>query len=1177
MNKPGFKSTLFTAAAAAALALSPAALQAEDIDLFVSAAAATSAANPNILFVIDNTANWNSASQHWVGVNGENPFKQGQSELRALRTVVQEATDRVNIGLAFFHSGDPKGLYIRYAVRPMTATNKANLAALIGDASCVNGTNPNGTPNCIFNNFSGAEQTPTSGGDYSGAMLDVFKYFGGCTSPLYAQSGFCKTGADLSRTKFGPQRYSNAATISDTRYDLAAYTDPTRNIYNPPATTSCGKNYVVFVGNGFPNSDAPATLLSGVEGSTSQLAMPNFTTTFEDQYPNPIGTQCASGSTAAVRKTNCEAAIPQSLKDANPADSYACINERDSASCTVSPQPKLFDIDATRMFFNVQATGEFSVPTGSDIRMADEWAKFLSGTDVNSAAGVQNVTTYTLDVFKDQQDQKETALLFSMARYGGGQYFQASSEQAILKAMRNVLSEIQSLNSVFASASLPINATNRSQNENQVFIGMFRPDPGARPRWYGNLKRYQIAEFDKQFKLADASSPPQEAVATATGFVAPCAVSFWTSNTTSSDTSTAPPTDTSYWTFSDTTGHAGLCTTSGTSLFSDLPDGPQVEKGATAEVVRLGNNPSVAPTYAVNRSTLTCANTGATVTCNIAPTALHKFDSINVTQAATGAVDATQHGRIINFTRGFDVNDDNSRNGNTDVRPSVHGDVAHSRPLPVNYGGTTGVVLYYGSNDGALRAVSGTNGKELWAFFAPEHHGRLKRLLDNAPAISYPPLPLLGSTPKEYFFDGSAGLFQNVDNSKVWIFPAMRRGGRMLYAFDVTSTTTPMAPRLKWRVGCTNASLTDTASCTTGFQQMGQTWSTPAVALIKGFSSDPNTPLIVVGGGYDTCEDQDAVPNTACTATGYTRRGNRVYIINASTGAVEKEFTTNASVPADITLVDRDFDGFVDQAYVADTGGNIYRIDFVDPANPATTRVKDAWTITHIARTSGANRKFLFPPAALPASGKVYLSVASGDRERPLIINYPFVTPVTNRAYMLVDSFETTGLPVNLDDTAAMQDFTVGSTCSTPSAEASGKRGWLIDLNSGTGEQAVTSSTIFGGLVFFSTNRPDPTPAGSCNANLGKANGYALNLLNASGAADTLSICGGSRYAEFKGGGLPPSPVTGTVPVNGKQVTVMIGGVQRDGGVSSSIGAQRVSPSLTQRRARTYWYTDVDQ
>jgi type IV pilus assembly protein PilY1 len=136
-----------------------------------------------------------------------------------------------------------------------------------------------------------------------------------------------------------------------------------------------------------------------------------------------------------------------------------------------------------------------------------------------------------------------------------------------------------------------------------------------------------------------------------------------------------------------------------------------------------------------------------------------------------------------------------------------------------------------------------------------------------------------------------------------------------------------------------------------------------------------------------------------------------------------------------------------------------------------------------------------------------------------------------------------------------------------------------MDLVSGQGEQTVTSSTIFGGLAFFSTNRPLPTAFGACTNELGEARGYAVNLLNASGAADTLNVCGGSRSAIFAGGGLPPSPVTGTVPVGpgGQPVTVMIGGVQRGGGVSTPIGAQRVTPTITQRRSRIYWYTDGDK
>jgi type IV pilus assembly protein PilY1 len=49
----------------------------------------------------------------------------------------------------------------------------------------------------------------------------------------------------------------------------------------------------------------------------------------------------------------------------------------------------------------------------------------------------------------------------------------------------------------------------------------------------------------------------------------------------------------------------------------------------------------------------------------------------------------------------------------------------------------------------------------------------------------------------------------------------MRRGGRMIYAFDVTN---PGTPSLLWKVGCPNLGNDD--GCTAGMSGIGQTWST---------------------------------------------------------------------------------------------------------------------------------------------------------------------------------------------------------------------------------------------------------------------------------------------------------------------------------------------------------------
>jgi type IV pilus assembly protein PilY1 len=1151
----------------AALACAPAAAlppraAAEDIDLFVGAAA--SAENPNVLVLIDNSANWNAANQKWVGAGGESPFKQGQSELRALRTVAGELSDEINLGLMLFTGGSGSyadGGYVRFHVRQMTPANKSGLQELIGDATCTDGTNSlNGTPNCIFKNFSGPEQAATADTDYSAALFEVFKYFGGYTSPANAQNDVAGSPVDTVAgplaTHFGAVRYAGDP---DGKTDAYAFSTP-YNTYAPPVSSanSCAKNYVILIGNGFPNSDLSPTVLSNVGGDTTQLAMPVLSTSSQTTT-TVIGSSCGTGGNTTQRVNDCDANIPQSLKDAYPADSYACVASSEAVDTTACPggNNRKFDVQASKLVITVTSTDQSSVPPNNEARMADEWAKFLYTTDVSPALGQQNVRVYTIDVFKDAQDARQSRLLFNMAKVGGGRYFQATSEEEIVSAIRQILTEIQSVNSVFASASLPINATNRSQNENQVFIGMFRPDANANPRWYGNLKRYQIGLFGAEAKLADRDG--NEAVSTATGFIQPCATSFWTS-----DSGT-------YWDFAP--GSAGLCGLATTSLFSDAPDGAHVEKGATAEVVRKGNDPpttDATPTNAVARNIYTCAST---TTCKFNQ-AMDPFDGFTVSQAAIGAADITEHKRLVNFVRGVDVADENVNNSYLDVRPSIHGDVAHSRPLPVNYGGSTGVVVYYGANDGALRAVRGSDGKELWAFIAPEHHGKLRRLHDQSPLILYPsmtsPMPTPTPVRKDYFFDGSSGLYQNADDSRIWIYPSMRRGGRMLYGFDVTD---PALPRMKWRAGCPN--LTDDSDCTSGFGNIGQTWSTPAVALVKGFND--TDPVVIVGGGYDACEDSDS-STPACASP----KGANVYVLNGDTGALLKTFgsggtgTIGRSVAGDVTLVDRNFDGYVDHGYFADTGGGLYRIDFSDPATLAPLAAS-SWALTHLAQTSGAGRKFLFGPAALAAQGRVLLTLASGDRERPLIGNYPYVEQVQNRAYMFIDQFATTGLPVNLDDPKLMDDFSSDTVCGQ--TLSAGTHGWFFDLAAGRGEQTVTSTAIFGGLVFFSTNRALDSSAVACSTSLGEARGYAVNILNASGAADTLSLCGGARSQAFVGGGLPPSPVTGTVPVgpNGAPVTVMIGGVNRGGGVSTPIGAQRVTPAITQRRSRAYWYVDVDK
>ncbi len=724
-------------------------------------------------------------------------------------------------------------------------------------------------------------------------------------------------------------------------------------------------------------------------------------------------------------------------------------------------------------------------PTGFQSDVADEWARYLSNKPSHS------VVTYVIDVVPTVAGQYSLdykALLQSMAAQGQGEYFNAGSAGAsdlgdkIKAAFETIISQIRSENSAFASASLPVSVNTQGTYLNQVFIGMFRPE--LEPRWYGNMKQYQFrADADDQGKvialrLVDKTNK-LNAINPLNGFIDPCAQGFWSTADT-------------YW----PGGYPGNCLLTGlTDVRSNAPDGEIVEKGAVAQHLRAVSGASGATARTVYTESFGDTDN------------LAALSTAKASIAALGVADATEQSALVNWVRGQNVDDEELKVKPTDasftkgtdaMRPSVHGDVVHSRPLAIDYGGTTNVVVFYGSNDGTLRAINGnkadTDGNELWSFVAPEHYGKFKRLRSNSPSVKFPGIPTVPDPePKDYFFDGPIGVYNN--GGTKWIYPTMRRGGSAVYAFDVSA---PASPALKWKRNATS----------TGFSNIGQTWSEPKVVTVTGYVdvSSVAKPLIIMGGGYDPCEDQDAVPNTACT----TPKGNQVYVLDANDGTLLATLSTDRSVAADVTAVDSDNDGKVDVAYAADTGGNVYRIN-IGSAAP------DTWTINKIAAVGG-NRKFLFAPEVVKGTDFNAVLVGSGNRERPLETNQ--AVNVDNAFFMIKDDHSASPTVVTPTDLVA-----IDPDLPSPAVPATSK-GWYLAFGTGDHdkEQVVTSAIVVSGVVFFSTHQPIAPTA--CGTSLGKARGYAVNYLDASTTSD------GVRFSEFAGGGLPPSPVAGVVTIN---------------------------------------------
>lgn len=793
------------------------------------------------------------------------------------------------------------------------------------------------------------------------------------------------------------------------------------------------------------------------------------------------------------------------------------------------------------------------LPSGSADNPADEVARFLSTTATNASGQLLNTAVYTIDVDKSSSGQGPgwTALLRSMANVSGGRYYDVNSQSNagadISNAFNEIFTEIQAINSAFASVSLPVSVNTQGTYLNQVFIGQFRPDGDARPRWQGNLKQYKLGYVDNVLSLVDAGNA--NATSGTTGFIASCARSFWT-----------PSIVDQYWA---TLSPGNQCPEPQGVNYqaSNFPDGPIVEKGGQAYVLRAGVDKDG---NAVSRNVKTCHPTFASCTSLVDFNSSLDVSPYAASLFLTGSPTKSDRDALINWARGDDTLDEDVDQNLTERRPSIHGDVVHSRPVAVNFGTDSSpqVVVFYGANDGMLRAVNGNRsaaigavpaGGEIWSFMPPEFFGRIARLRSNDVLVSFP--TITGGQPKPYGFDGPITA-SKVGNQTV-VYAAMRRGGRVLYAFEVSNAVTSVlsSPVLKWKVGCPNLGNDD--GCASGFSDMGQTWSAAVPFKAQGYGSG-NSPLLALGGGYDSCEDVDA--SDACTASS---KGRRIYILDADTGALLKSFTTDRGVVADVTLVN-DADGRALYAYAADLAGNVYRI------NIGTSAPAD-WTMTKLASlgcpttaSCTPRRKFFYAPDVVEERGTYYVLLGSGDREKPLtsatLASYPNAASVSNHFFSIKDQPATATWLSSESSNCGSSVICLGSllsisTSATPtSADLSAKKGWYLALASR--EQVVSATITVYGSATFSTTQPLVGNSNACQPNLGTARVYNVGYTDASTKNGSAN-----RYQDLPAGGLPPSPVAGKVILDdGTTVPFVIGGSG-----SSSLTGQAKPPVATGR------------
>lgn len=1001
--------------------------RAEDIDIYtVSAAASTDI--PNVLLMVDNSANWsanlgsscyynvwNAATETWVagteGPKGSNPgMEQGTKmglvkcalvnaiQALAVKTGVPDAESaNFNVGLMLLNESPSSnnGAYPRVAMLPLTAANKAILLTKI-KALAINDDKGN---NAAF----------------AKSMYEMYLYFKG-SAPYKGQAG--------------------------TKEDDRAFVSPGLATYNSMAPASCANNHIIFIGNGSPqgaeNNDALG-LLTGAGGSSSPL----------------------------------------------PAVATSLISNSEQAT------------------------------------WAPEFAYFMRQADISSKDGAQSIMTHAVAITGTSNDGTFPAYMESLATAGGGVYVAASDSQKLATELTNIFNAINSKNQVFASASLPVAVNARGTYLNQVYMGVFRPDGDAKQRWRGNLKQYQFAA-DSSGNLSLVDTQNKNAINGTTGFILPSAISFWTKDST-------------FWK-NEPMGD--------TTPTSDSPDGEMIQKGGVAQRMR-----ETFATSQAARKVYTCI--GCAANTDLASTdKTTKFDTANtsIAPADFGLATAAARDTLIDWVRGKDnAGDEKGPGGTTTVRPSIHGDVLHSRPAVINYGNAYGVVVFYGANDGMLHAVDGnrtgsTPGEELWSFVPQEMFSKLNRLRTNTPEIALSTTVSTSAKARDYFVDGPISVFQSIaadgSTSKAMIFVGMRRGGREIYAFDVTN---PKAPVYKWKF--------TQADMPAGGPKLGQTWSEPKVGRVRGHTAGP---VLIFGAGYDPDTEDDLVPAAATS-------GNAVVVLDALTGTLVHTFHDSSmqrSFAADVAVVDSDFDGKIDRAYAMDLGGGVWRMDF--ETAEGSTLVKD-WTIWKLADlsagTASNNRKFFYPPSVVLTGGFTALMFGSGDREKPLLKDSQ------DHFFAIFDRNVAIGKPTSFTPIAF-------GDVSEMNLEAASTSGAGCKMTLAVGEKVVNAATTIGGKTHFGTNKPkDVTNTNTCTGDLGDATGYTMPL-----------FCQAAKGVLYPGGGLPPSPISGTVAIQNKDGTTTnhhfyTGGGQTTGPLSPNDPNIKISKA----RKRIYWYQQTNR
>ena len=701
-------------------------------------------------------------------------------------------------------------------------------------------------------------------------------------------------------------------------------------------------------------------------------------------------------------------------------------------------------------------------------------------------SGTQNVTSH----FIFNGNIANTINGYAVA--GGGKAIEVSADpRSLVNELTDLFLSVIKQTSTFEAPAVTVNSYNRLTHRDEVYYALFGPE--LIQDWPGNLKKYKFDDLELDLDGDGVTDKTATVIVDSTGQTA--------------------------------IDSRGLFELSACSFWSDCSsenDGDQVAAGGAAH--RLGASRNVY-TYTGFSANLADASNTLHEDNDVVTAEMLGIDVASLSESEVSDLRED----LLRIGRGVDEDDPT-------VAIEQMGDPIHSRPAVIvfdgdlaNQGANPDLSIALTTNEGYFHLIDADDGTEVFSFIPRELLPLIQRV--NKEPVS----GVAGQRFDTYGLDGSpvvlwrdangdAKIDKAIEaNDRVIVYLVQRRGGRNIYAVDITYRN---APRLAWHIQ---------GGVTAGFDELGQTWSEPTLTKIRNATGN-TIDVLVFGAGYD----EDRYDRDANDPDDGVDIGRGVYVVNADTGQLIWSIgpaATNASalahlqltsmqdsVPAQIRALDIDDDAVMDRIYFSDIAGRVFRVDLNNTVTPTSiygggliASLTDPSNCDWTATPNSCRRFYNSPDVAVmtgyPVSPYVQIAMGSGFRAHPkntstqdrfyVIYDQQVVSRIATADYSTVygaDGFTESSNLVNVTSIPGGSTYATAASHFQAQLLQSDKHGWYLDMDQSFGEKVVSESLTIGGRIIFTTYLP--TLGEMCSAGIGRGRVYVVDAFNGLPVAD---------------------------------------------------------------------------